>query len=338
MTFYATKDIDVDGVYQNVVEHCLFQGSMVSYGNNVGTGSVIEIRPTLLEVRGDKKYITTRKKFNLGFALAEVLWILRGSSDVKEIAHYNKQMNAYSDDQVEFNAAYGNRIFRNYGDQFFEAYKKLNENISTRHGVISLWDPKKDNISGSKDYPCNNISYVKVRQNHLQWTQVMRSNDLIWGLPYNFVQFISLMQIMASLLDVGIGTYTHISDSSHIYPDHRTEAEEIIKVQPLLYESPALKFYSDETRTVQRYEEFQKYIGILSEIEYQLRSGQFKGYEKIDVDDTGFNNLMAVIAFTNFMKTKNYDAAEKYLHDLTPNSFEVYWCASKFAKVLQKVN
>jgi thymidylate synthase len=65
--------------------------------------------------------------------------------------------------------------------------------------------------------PCNICASLKVRGGRLHWLQVMRSNDLVRGLPYNFVQFTTLQEVMAGWLGVGVGEYTHIADSLHVY-------------------------------------------------------------------------------------------------------------------------
>jgi thymidylate synthase len=60
---------------------------------------------------------------------------------------------------------------------------------------------------------------LKVRGGKLEWMQIMRSNDLYRGLPYNFLQFTTLHEVMAGWLGVGLGAYHHLSDSLHIYVD-----------------------------------------------------------------------------------------------------------------------
>jgi len=58
---------------------------------------------------------------------------------------------------------------------------------------------------------------LKIRDGHLEWTQVMRSNDIFRGLPHNFVQFTMLQEIVAGWLNVEVGGYHHLSDSLHLY-------------------------------------------------------------------------------------------------------------------------
>ena len=66
-----------------------------------------------------------------------------------------------------------------------------------------------------------------IRQGCLEWLQVMRSNDLIWGTPYNFVQFTSIQEIVAGWLGVEVGNYVHVSDSLHVYQRHWAYLDEM---------------------------------------------------------------------------------------------------------------
>jgi thymidylate synthase len=74
-----------------------------------------------------------------------------------------------------------------------------------------------DGSPSNEDIPCNICSFVKIRNGALEWTQLLRSNDLFLGVPHNFVQFTSLQEILAGWLDVEIGSYTHWADCLHVY-------------------------------------------------------------------------------------------------------------------------
>jgi thymidylate synthase len=60
---------------------------------------------------------------------------------------------------------------------------------------------------------------LKIRNGCLDWTQIIRSNDVWRGLPHNLVQFTSLQEIMAGWLGCKLGTYCQMSDSLHVYMD-----------------------------------------------------------------------------------------------------------------------
>ncbi len=69
-----------------------------------------------------------------------------------------------------------------------------------------------------------------IRRGRLEWLQIMRSNDLVWGLPYNIVQFTSMQEIVAGWLDIDVGTYNQVSDSLHVYERHWDALESLASV------------------------------------------------------------------------------------------------------------
>jgi hypothetical protein len=160
------------------------------------------------------------RRFNPFFALAEVVWILSGSGNVEWIAKYNKQMLEYNDGEEDNHGAYGKRIRHWPGniDQIKHVVLKLKKDSCSRQAVISLWDPIRDNLV-SKDIPCNNLVYYKLRDKVLDQTVVMRSNDLIWGTPYNAIQFSHLHALIAGELNVQMGTLTYVIENLHFYTD-----------------------------------------------------------------------------------------------------------------------
>ena len=79
--------------------------------------------------------------------------------------------------------------------------------------------PDLDGSPANEDIPCNVLAMLKVRDGALHWTQVMRSNDLFLGLPYNIVQFTMLQEVLAGWLGVRVGPYNVVIDSLHVYVD-----------------------------------------------------------------------------------------------------------------------
>jgi len=65
--------------------------------------------------------------------------------------------------------------------------------------------------------PCNVASILKVRDGKLHWMQIMRSNDVYMGLPYNIVQFTTMQEVIAGWLGLDLGEYNQISNSLHVY-------------------------------------------------------------------------------------------------------------------------
>jgi thymidylate synthase len=160
---------------------------------------------------------------NPAFAIAEVFWILSGSNEFNFIRYWNPALTKFIGNNRRCHGAYGHRIRRHFEiDQFQRAFDVLEKNPHSRQVVIQIWDtkvdlPADDGSPQDADIPCNICSMPKVRDGKLEWLQIMRSNDLYRGTPYNIVQFTMLQEILAGWLGVGVGGYNQISDSLHIY-------------------------------------------------------------------------------------------------------------------------
>ena len=233
-----------------------------------------------------------RRKANPFFTLFESLWIMGGRADADSVCYYNSNLKTFLDeDDKEFNAPYGRRI-RHWGkhknildnlvfmqshytktyvdfDQFKDCYELLKNDKDTRQAVISLWVPFFDNSTiKTNDRPCNDLVFLKIRNNKLNMTVVNRSNDFLWGLySTNIVQFSMMQRILASLLCIEVGIYTHFSDSLHIYHTRDTVSEDILNapyefdvydyVTPydLMSEYDGLKDFDKKLSDFFRYEE-----------------------------------------------------------------------------------
>lgn len=160
---------------------------------------------------------------NPAFAIAEIFWILTGRNDAAFINYWNSKYSDYAGSGDYLHGAYGYRLRQQFGfDQLERAFAALGSNSNSRQIVLSIWDgradmPSTDGLPVSRDVPCNVCSMLKVRDRRLEWMQVMRSNDLFLGAPYNFIQFTTLQEVVAGWLGLEMGEYCQLSDSLHFY-------------------------------------------------------------------------------------------------------------------------
>lgn len=247
--------IQFDGTSADVVWHTaaerLLADGTVQESRDQTTRELLHVA---LVIEDPRQRLVFARPINPAFALAEVLWILAGANDTAFLAFWNPRMARYADDHAphRLHGAYGYRLgsqprlseaasatlrHEEAGatrlDQVRVAYEALHHINHSRQVVLQIWDSTRDLPNPeprSKDVPCNVVAHLMVRQGKLEWLQVMRSNDLVWGLPYNFVQFTSLQEIVAGWLDVEVGTYTHLSDSLHAYQRHWGKVSAAIQV------------------------------------------------------------------------------------------------------------
>ncbi|MCH8146635.1 MAG: thymidylate synthase [Planctomycetes bacterium] len=189
--------------------------------------------------RPTERWVVSRSPaINPGFALAEVVWIVAGREDSSFVNAFYPDLAKWQGTGQTYHGAYGHRLRRRFGiDQLERAYLSLKENPDSRQIILQLWDvradlPDEHGKERSPDVPCNVMSLLKIRDEHLEWMQIMRSNDVWRGLPHNIVQFTSLQEIMAGWLGCKVGTYNQISDSLHVYLD-KEDAANIRSFAPL---------------------------------------------------------------------------------------------------------
>ena len=155
------------------------------------------------------------------FHFMEGLWMLQGREDVEFLTHYNKGMEAFSDNGFTLNGAYGYRWREFYEkDQLDVVVKRLQDNPDDRRCVVAMWECNNDLDRDTLDTPCNTHIYFKVRNNKLNMTVCCRSNDMIWGAyGANAVHFSMLQEYMAARIGVEVGVYNQVSDSFHVYTE-----------------------------------------------------------------------------------------------------------------------
>lgn len=195
-------------------------------------GVVYDLGPTVFQLPSDKLNLITLNKraLNPFFAIAEAAWVIGGLNDLEHLNYYIKTYGDFSDDGKTLNGAYGYRLRKQYGfDQIDFAIEELKTNPESRRCVLSMFSTSDLINTGSKDIPCNTSIMLKIRSGKLDLTVINRSNDIYWGLPYNFFVFQVLHYYVASRINVKVGTQRHFTDSLHLYEKDINNIESIMK-------------------------------------------------------------------------------------------------------------
>jgi thymidylate synthase len=190
-------------------------------------GPTIELLHVALSINDPRqRWILARTPaLNPAFAIAEIVWMLNGRQDSAFLNYWNPLLPKFAGHGDVYYGAYGFRLRTHFGlDQIRRAYQVLRSNPPSRQVVLQIWDPRidlpeADGTERAPDIPCNLCSILKVRNGRLEWVQIMRSNDVLLGLPQNIIQFTCLQEMMASWLVLEPGSYNHFSDSLHLYAD-----------------------------------------------------------------------------------------------------------------------
>lgn len=178
------------------------------------------------------------RNVNYGFAVGELCWYVRGDTDLETMLYYNKRMGQFSDDGKTINSAYGARMFNGAFPQFDNVVEELKKDPDSRRAVMHINQPAdlhRAVDAGSKDVPCTMSLQLLIRDRKLHMHVLMRSNDVVWGLPYDVFSFTCLQEAFLHILkDEGVpvddlGAYHHTAGSLHVYETHFDLAEEVSK-------------------------------------------------------------------------------------------------------------
>lgn len=194
------------------------------------------LAPALITIYrpNERVLVDYRRDANPFLHLAEFVWMLAGSDDVRFLEQFSKRMRDYADPNTHIlHGAYGRRWRYHYRrDQLLAVREMLALDKGTRRAVLGMWDPAYD-LDLHADLPCNTHIYFRVVSNTLEMTVCNRSNDLIWGcLGANAVHMTYLHELMARSIGVAQGVYRVFTNNLHMYVD-RPDFDKMLAAPPL---------------------------------------------------------------------------------------------------------
>lgn len=182
------------------------------------------------------------KKTYFKGVVAELLWFLRGNTNVKELQGQNVHIwDEWADKNGDLGPVYG-AMWRNW--QGIDQIKILIENLLTdphsRRHVVSGWNPAllpdpsippHKNVSKGLQAlpPCHTLWQVHVDVNNkMHLTMYQRSADLFLGVPFNIASYSLLLMMLAHRTGKDLGTFTWMGGDCHIYSSHQKQVEELL--------------------------------------------------------------------------------------------------------------
>jgi hypothetical protein len=169
-----------------------------------------EVRPVILRTSSHGRLANAGVNYKL--ATAEAMAYLVGWHDVAWLERFRPGFHQFSDDGSTFFGAYGRRIRDGLGD----VINRLIVDGMSRQAVLSIWGDK-DTYTPSKDLPCNTQLLFKLRDGYLDLSVVVRSQDVVWGLPYDHDAWWLFLEVVSKLLNAVPGYLTQFIDSLHVY-------------------------------------------------------------------------------------------------------------------------
>ena len=163
------------------------------------------------------------RKLSLKYLEAELDWYISGDRHIKNIKDHATIWSEIANDKGKINSNYGAFVFHdlmNSGDTQFEwCLKQLKKDPDSRQAVINYNDPSHK-YDDNKDFVCTIAQQFLIRNGFLHCTTMARSNDFIYGLPYDIPWFTFVQEKLAKDLKLKLGIYTHFVTSLHVYKKH----------------------------------------------------------------------------------------------------------------------
>lgn len=220
-----------DRVYRDLIRRVMTDGYEE---RNARTGHAVRALPGMtLEVDAGFPLLTLRR-IPLRVFIAEQVWFLTGSRRPEDsLRQFTKIWDDFTNLNGVIPAAYGYRWRRHFGrDQIAGLVTLLEQDPSSRQGVVVTWDPATDGLNAKhprKNVPCPYSFTVTIIGGNLHLHNIVRSNDLILGCPHDVAGFALLQRMLAARLGVGVGKYTHSISNAHIYDIHYEAARTLME-------------------------------------------------------------------------------------------------------------
>ncbi len=221
--------------YLNLLSHILEQGAEKDDRTGTGTLSVFGYQMRF-DMQAGFPMLTT-KKLHLKSILHELLWFLRGETNIEYLKNNGVSIwDEWADENGELGPVYGSQ-WRSWNcvdgraiDQISQLMDDLKHNPMSRRHIVSAWNV------GEIDYmalpPCHAFFQFYVSQNKLSCQLYQRSADVFLGVPFNIASYALLLQMVAQVSGYETGDFVHTFGDVHLYKNHIEQAQLQLKRTP----------------------------------------------------------------------------------------------------------
>ena len=221
--------------YLDLIKHVLANGVEKSDRTGTGTKSVFgyQMRFNL----ADGFPLLTTKKVHLKSIIYELLWFLKGDTNVHYLQENGVRIwDEWADENGDLGHIYGYqwRSWPDYDggaiDQISEAVETIKHNPDSRRIIVSAWnvaDLNKMNLP-----PCHAFFQFYVANGRLSLQLYQRSADIFLGVPFNIASYALLLQMMAQVTGLKAGDFVHTLGDAHIYNNHLEQVKLQLSREP----------------------------------------------------------------------------------------------------------
>lgn len=213
--------------YLDLLQRILDEGATKTDRTGTGTKSVFghQMRFNL----ADGFPLLTTKKLHLKSIIYELLWFLRGDTNVRYLQEHGVRIwNEWADEDGELGPVYGHQ-WRSWPDgqggvidQIAQVVEQIRTNPDSRRMIVSAWNVA--DIDKMKLPPCHLLFQFYVADGRLSLQLYQRSADTFLGVPFNIASYALLLQMMAQVTGLRAGDFVHTTGDTHLYLNHLDQA------------------------------------------------------------------------------------------------------------------
>ena len=179
--------------------------------------------------------LLTTKKMHLKSIIYELLWFIKGDTNVKYLQEHGVRIwNEWADENGDLGPIYGAQ-WRNWNgdgiDQLAEVIATLKRNPNDRRMIVSAWNPSQ--LAAMHLPPCHMMFQFYVANGKLSCMLYQRSCDMFLGVPFNIASYALLTMMIAQVCELKLGDFVHVLGDTHIYHNHFEQVKEQLKREPL---------------------------------------------------------------------------------------------------------
>lgn len=210
--------------------------------------------------------LVTTKKLHIRSIVAELLWFLRGDTNVRWLQERRVSIwDEWADETGDLGPVYGKQ-WRDWQapdgrhiDQIAELVRQIREQPASRRQIVSAWNPA--DLPAMALAPCHCLFQTHVADGRLSLQLYQRSADVFLGVPFNIASYALLAHILAQQCDLEVGDFVWTGGDCHLYANHLEQARLQLTREPkplptlsILRRPDAIDGYEPEDFAIAGYE------------------------------------------------------------------------------------
>ena len=227
-------------------------------GDRTGTGTISIFGHQMRFDLQESFPLLTTKKIHFKSVAYELLWFLRGDTNIKYLKVNGVSIwDEWADENGDLGPVYGKqwRDWKGadgFHDQISSVIQQIKDNPNSRRHIVSAWNVAE--IPSMALAPCHILFQFYVQDGKLSCQLYQRSADVFLGVPFNIASYALLTHMIANVCDLKVGDFIHTLGDAHLYNNHLAQAEEQLSRSPL--EPPQIEVVKKGSIDEYEYEDF----------------------------------------------------------------------------------